>query len=37
MNLQRKIHLGGIAILVALTLALLVAAIGIQQIRFGGP
>jgi len=37
MNLQRKIQIGGWMILAALTLALVVAAIGIQEIRLGGP
>ena len=37
MNLQRKIRIGGWIILAALTLAIVVAAIGINQIRFGGP
>ena len=37
MNLQRKIQIGGWMILAALALALVVAAIGIQEIRLGGP
>jgi len=37
MNLQRRIQLGGWAILAALALALVVAGVGIQEIRFGGP
>jgi len=37
MNLQRKIQLGGRAILAAMAVALIVAALGIQEIRFGGP